>query len=500
MLKRFIILGLVLLLAGSAALGWVLAEKRKEQKLTAHFKLKYDSEFSKELRQYDEWLQLPPEQRTDLPPGLEKYGKVITRAQLQREQQARLKADLDKLAAGDPNARPLAEFLYGENWQEEISHYKGQEELRELVFNGSVACASIGGAILTWCLLLYMARLGIGASSRLGRALAGARKDSAKAPDKSPADAEGEKDNNGSHIRSAQQGEARNTAQQQQSPAAHGRSKNPLKRLLKANRHKSRANRDKQRQPATSQPHLSGSQEHAKAATADPAADAGSPGSHESQQETAIQSDGKNTGRTADSPRKRRGKLARRIELTSQARANRILGQAETEESAQRAGQVTGERSDPVNGTLVDLAQQMAAIREYASTQQDRVKKLQEGYDWNIIKNFCMRVIRCLDNLDNRIRTLSGNNGEAVELHEIRDELLFALESSGIEQFEPEINSDYHGQEKHAEAVKERESCDDPALAGKIAKVVRPGYQYFIDDENVRIVRPAMVMLFSQTC
>jgi len=142
----------------------------------------------------------------------------------------------------------------------------------------------------------------------------------------------------------------------------------------------------------------------------------------------------------------------------------------------------------------------MAAIREYASTQQDRVKKLQEGYDWNIIKNFCMRVIRCLDNLDNRIRTLSGNNGEAVELHEIRDELLFALESSGIEQFEPEINSDYHGQEKHAEAVKERESCDDPNLAGKIAKVVRPGYQYFIDDENVRIVRPAMVMLFSQTC
>ncbi len=498
MLKRFIILGLVLLLAGSAALGWVLAEKRKEQKLTAHFKLKYDSEFNKELRQYDEWLQLPPEERTDLPPALKKYGEVITRAQLQREQQGRLKADLDKLAGGDPNARPLADFLYGDNWQEEISEYKGQEELRELVFNGSVACASIGGAILTWCLLLYVARLGIGVSSRLGKTLAGVHKDSTKAPDISLADAEGEKNDKGSQVRSAQQGEAGHAAQERQSPAAHGQSKNPLKRLLKADRHKSRAHRDKQRQPATSQAHLPGSEEHSKAATVDQAAGAESSGLNESQQETATQSGGKNGGRTADSPGKRRGKLARRVELTSQARANRILGQAEIGESGKKTKQVTGERSDPVNGTLVDLAQQMAAIREYASTQQDRVKKLQEGYDWNIIKNFCMRVIRCLDNLDNRIRTLSGNNGEAVELREIRDELLFALESSGIEQFEPELNSDYRGQEKHAEAMKERESCDNPSLAGKIAKVVRPGYQYFIDDENVRIVRPAMVMLFGQ--
>jgi molecular chaperone GrpE (heat shock protein) len=74
--------------------------------------------------------------------------------------------------------------------------------------------------------------------------------------------------------------------------------------------------------------------------------------------------------------------------------------------------------------------------------------------------------------------------------------MLFALESSGVEQFEPEINSDYHGQEKYAEAVKDKECCDDKKRTGKIAKIIRPGYQYFIDEENVKVVRPAQVKLF----
>ena len=47
-----------------------------------------------------------------------------------------------------------------------------------------------------------------------------------------------------------------------------------------------------------------------------------------------------------------------------------------------------------------------------------------------------------------------------------------------------------------SEAVKEKESCDDPKRSGKIAKVIRPAYQYFIDEENAKIVRPAQVKLF----
>ena len=124
------------------------------------------------------------------------------------------------------------------------------------------------------------------------------------------------------------------------------------------------------------------------------------------------------------------------------------------------------------------------------------MEKLQDGYDWSIIRTFCLRVIRCIDNIEGRIEQLSEGDVAAEHLREVRDELVFALESSGVERFKPEVNSLYRGQEKSTEAVKEREPCDDPEQSGKIARIVRPGYQYFIDEDNFKVVRAAQVKLF----
>ena len=96
----------------------------------------------------------------------------------------------------------------------------------------------------------------------------------------------------------------------------------------------------------------------------------------------------------------------------------------------------------------------------------------------------------------NRIIQLSKEAIETADLEEVKDELIFALESSGIEQFEPEVNSDYRGQEKFAEAVKQKQPCNDSKQTGKIAKVIRPGYQYFISEDNIKVVRTAQVKLF----
>ena len=46
------------------------------------------------------------------------------------------------------------------------------------------------------------------------------------------------------------------------------------------------------------------------------------------------------------------------------------------------------------------------------------------------------------------------------------------------------------------EAIKGKESCMDSKQKGKIAKVIRPGYQYSISEGNVKVVRPAQVRLF----
>jgi molecular chaperone GrpE (heat shock protein) len=177
---------------------------------------------------------------------------------------------------------------------------------------------------------------------------------------------------------------------------------------------------------------------------------------------------------------------------------NSIKAQTEVleERTAQSVQQAIIEHSKPLDSTLKDLAQQVSAIREYASCQQERVEKLQDGYDWNIIKTFCLRIIRCIDNLENRIERLSSKGTKTEYLEDIRDEMVFALESSGIEQYQPEINSEYRGQEKYAEAVKQKEHCDNSKQKGKIAEVIRPGYQYIINEENIKIVRTAQVKLF----
>jgi molecular chaperone GrpE (heat shock protein) len=152
--------------------------------------------------------------------------------------------------------------------------------------------------------------------------------------------------------------------------------------------------------------------------------------------------------------------------------------------------------TEPVARNLSDLTQEVSAIREFASQQQDHVRRLQDGYDWNIIKRFCLRVIRCIDNLDDRINKLTEEEIEFQGLEDVRDELIFALESSGVEQFEPELGSNYKGQEKYLEAVKERSETEDADLSGKIAEVVRFGYKYVISDDEVRFVRSAQVKLY----
>jgi molecular chaperone GrpE (heat shock protein) len=207
------------------------------------------------------------------------------------------------------------------------------------------------------------------------------------------------------------------------------------------------------------------------------------------------------TSRNSNKDRKDRPRWAKTVaDSTSQNsdkdRKDRPKRAASRSTSSVSVQQTIAEPSDALNGTLTELTEQVAAIREYASDQQDRVKKLEEGYDWNIIKNFCLRVIRCIDNLESRISQQSAKRTETAHLKDVRDELLFALESSGVERFEPEIDSHYRGQEKYAEAIKDREHCDDPDKAGKIADVIRPGYRYSIDEKNVKVVRPAAVKLF----
>ena len=153
--------------------------------------------------------------------------------------------------------------------------------------------------------------------------------------------------------------------------------------------------------------------------------------------------------------------------------------------------------TEPLTRELTELTEEVSAIRQFAAQQQDQVRKLQDGYDWMIIRRFCMRVIRSIDNIEDRIGRLEDPDSEVgMCLGDIRDELVFALESSGIEQFSPELKAPFKGLEKYVEAVRQRIVTDDEALYGCIAEIARPGYQYLISDDDVKIVRCAQVKLY----
>ena len=151
----------------------------------------------------------------------------------------------------------------------------------------------------------------------------------------------------------------------------------------------------------------------------------------------------------------------------------------------------------PVTQELNELTEQVSAIREFAAKQQSQMQKLQDGYDWLLIKRFCLRIIRCIDNIEDNIQILTKEQQDTGTLEDIRDELVFALESSGVETFEPELDREYRGLEKVAEAVKERKRTKSADKSGKIAEIIRPGYHYIINENEVKIVRCAQVKLYA---
>lgn len=491
MLKKFFILGLVLLFVGAGVFGWLFTKGRKERQEATFYRSKYAQGSEDYLKQYIEWLQKAPEERNQLPWGPDKYGKTKTRAQLRQEQQERLKADLHELAAGRRSVYPFAHILYGENWQKELSKYQKRKEIEEHVLTGSIVCTFIGGVIFASCLLLWTARLLIRVSPYLNKFIVGFFRSRRKAKDKQPHKTNSKGDEKDSEQESKEQrirrkkrsevlinsgwydfetnlAKGQESAQPQTEPSMRSKpqSNNAAKKLERI------AVLLSDEESVESQESLNNTTEDGNIKTVH--------SNHlpEDVQKTSLMGSHENFLKIEGSLKAQTENLERQIGEFKQM------------------AQTSFEYSEPLNKTLSDLTQQITTIREYASQQQDRVEKLQDGYDWNIIRNFCLRVIRCIDNLENRINRLSAQGHEATYLEEVRDELVFTLESSGFERFEPEINSDYHGQEKNAEVVKDKEYSNDPNLTGKIAKVIRPGYRYFIDEENVKVVRTAQVKLF----
>jgi molecular chaperone GrpE (heat shock protein) len=460
--KAILLIGLILLLGGGGTLWWVVDEMRTSQKQAEARKLDSGSKTQDFMSRYDQWLQLPEQQRVQAVLWADANGQPKTESQIHAEQQERLMADIDKLALGISGVESYADVLYGGNWRQAVDDYKQQQEQKDFIFNCSVVCTSLGGVITVLMILVMLAGLIFKGSKEKNVPVSAG---SVPAGKRSVAD-----DSFYKHS------DFRAIGKNNKNEEYFGIMRHPSDNA--------------------------GNQTLLSPANTETAKDKSAENQADTKQDAAI------TSQTILAESRREHSARRRVKtglsgsskqtgLIPPARQDDITAALSESELVQNVtGQDKGKTANKTLHTLMELTQQVSAIREYAANQQNRLKRFQDGYDWNIIKNFCLRIIRSIDNIESRIDDMAAQDADTSELEQIRDELVFALESSGVERFEPELNSEYRGQEKFAEALKDKCSGDSD-MKGRIEKVIRPGYQCYIDENNIRVVRPAQVRLYA---
>jgi molecular chaperone GrpE (heat shock protein) len=447
--RKWIIGALLLLLPGLVGLILYSAHKRSwEETFRLASEASAHNQVSKDyLQMYEQWSNLSAEEKSENPWGQGQYGGPEIQKKLMEGQSDRFWADLPDLEKNISHfPQELAEVMYGQDWHQKLSDYQNSRSMNELILIGStflLACGSIvsAGLILRGLISVWLR--------------------------KSQESAQTEELSNENPEPAAPTPALCPEALSEESPAAEAA--------------------ETTGEEASQEPHIkrkrtNGGEGYFQSRIKDgQSTPAPKPGAEEAEKPSFMQHLSSLAGVSPEP-----------------ARTDSYFGWAvELEEKPELKTLMT---TEPLTKELSELTEEVSAIRHFAAQQQDQMRKLQDGYDWMIVRRFCMRIIRCVDNIEDRIARLTPKEQVLSDhLQDIRDELIFALESSGVEQYEPDLNISYKGLERYAEAIKERVYTGDDAKAGFIAEVVRKGYQYLVNDEDVKIVRCAQVKLYDVT-
>ena len=408
---NWIIVALLLIIPGLAGLGWGHLYYRDTTRQTAFAALAVSNAPSADeyLAMYDQWSQLTSVQKAENPWGQGSFGGPEIQKRLRQDQSLRLEADLPGLDAGLKSyPTQLAEVLYGPDWTQRLEDYRREHEKHAFIQVISAILSFAGGLLLCGGLIQWMIAVVLH------------NKQALQSDDSQPVV----------------------TIRQSKRAAVPASERKPPRVVI--------------------------AEDPVVSADSDPAADdldldpepssgGGYFGSVMGRQKRTGQN---RTTHTLPACNDTPAASARAFSASSSDKESYFGWAMEAdEESSAVATMMT---TEPVTNGLSELTEEVSAIRQYAAAQQDQMRKLQDGYDWMIVRRFCMRIIRCIDNLDDR-RTRLGDKEQTLQacLEDIRDELVFALESSGIEQYQPDLNVPFKGLEKYAEAVRQigRASC-----------------------------------------
>lgn len=455
--KTWIVWALFLLLPGGVGLcvHFVLKDSLAKKIAESTHQSAQNTAAQEYLQMYEEWSHLSAEDKADNPWGFGDYGGAEIQKRLQEGQYNRLVADLPKLDKGLVHyPDKLADVMYGSGWQQEVENYRAERTVPEIILIGSIFILAGGGLILTGGIVKLLVMFVIQKRR------------------------EGEDENDEDEATEVNSETPLTT---EEPPQTFSFSKDSLQNV--------RAVLEDSRQVLETIESESKGETESKISSEDADNEGYFQFAKKAAQHKRTPSEDTNS---TDLPMK---PISSKSGIPTESQKDSYFGWAiDAEDSTEFETLMT---TEPLTKELSELTEEVSAIRHFAAQQQDQMRKLQDGYDWMIIRRFCLRVIRCIDNIEDRVENLESETNElSPYLEDIRDELVYALESSGIEQFKPDLNISFKGLEKYAEAVRERIFTEDTSLVGCIAEVARPGYQYLVNDDDVKIVRCAQVKLY----
>jgi len=441
------------MIPGATGLGYHFAQKQAlHERIADAAEVSDQSSASEEyISMYQDWIRLSPEEKAENPWGQAPYGGPNIEQRLAEGRSDRLTADLPDLDKGIRHyPDELSDTLYGSDWQRVLEDYRRQRNRADIVLIAAVFLLAGGGLLLIGGLGKIMVVYGVSRLKKNG--------------DKDSTD---EKDTNDIAEPDSVDDEPPQNVTDVPEEFTSFVGSQPV-----SDAEKLFVGRDKQQDD-------SGQEEV---------------GYFEARRKASQKTPSEPVNETGNLSKLSKSFSAAAVAEQKSVKDSYFGWALGDEESGDMETLMT---TEPLTKELTELTEEMSAIRQFAAQQQDQVRKLQDGYDWMIIRRFCMRIIRSVDNIEDRMGRIDDPDSELVMcLQDIRDELIYALESSGIEQFNPDLQIPYKGLEKYAEAVRQRVPTEDASLCGCIAEIVRPGYQYLISDDDVKIVRCAQVKLY----
>lgn len=146
---------------------------------------------------------------------------------------------------------------------------------------------------------------------------------------------------------------------------------------------------------------------------------------------------------------------------------------------------------------LQSIGAAINAIRDYTIEKNAELRRYKDGYDYTLLRNFSIRMIQAIEEIEEQLEMAVKEGCEAelqTKLRHACEGVIMALDSQGIERFEPEIGAELDLNSGKMEPIG-KQITDLDANHNKICKVVRAGYRLFQESGEHKIIQPAHVVI-----